>query len=255
MERRFEFGRNWLRFSNRLTENDVEAAVESLKQVLPGNLDGSSFLDAGCGSGLFSLAARRLGAEVVSFDFDSDSVRCTEEVRSRFVGNDPNWRIERGSVLDEEYLKSLGEFDVVYSWGVLHHTGNLWRALEDILRSVKPAGVFFVSIYNDQGMLSRYWTAVKRLYNSGRVGRTVVVATHLPYLLARLIVRGITGRLTFERGMSAWFDLIDWLGGYPFETASPEQVFEFCASKGFRLTYLKTCRGRHGCNEFVFERQ
>src|SRR5438105_7182534 len=129
---RFGFGENWSRFLELLDEGRISRAEESLKGMLEvESLAGRSFLDIGSGSGLFSLAARRLGARVHSFDYDPKSVACTQEVRRRFYFNDPDWVIERGSVLDESYLKSLGQFNIVYSWGVLHHTGAMWQALEN----------------------------------------------------------------------------------------------------------------------------
>jgi len=129
---RFEFGANWRSFLNELDEARIAEAERSL-QLLIGRdrLDGSRFLDIGSGSGLSSLAARRLGAQVVSFDYDRQSVECTAMLRDQFFPNDPNWRVEHGSILNRDYLSSLGCFDIVYSWGVLHHTGAVREAIEN----------------------------------------------------------------------------------------------------------------------------
>ncbi len=138
---RFTFGRNWASFLQTLDESRIEQAELSLKTLLRlESLDGLRFLDAGSGSGLFSLAARRLGATVVSFDFDPQSVACTEELRRRFFPDSPDWSVLQGSVLDSSFLSSLGRFDVVYSWGVLHHTGQMWKALGNMPPLLLPTG-------------------------------------------------------------------------------------------------------------------
>jgi SAM-dependent methyltransferase len=266
--RRFEFGENWRRFLAVVDEERIEAAERSLLQMVPAEaLRGRTFLDIGCGSGLFSLAAVRLGArEVRSFDFDPDSVACAAELRRRFSAQPARWSIEQGDVLDRDYVQSLGRFDVVYSWGVLHHTGAMWLALDNAIAAVRPGGSLFISIYNDQGARSRIWRAVKRTYNRLPPARRVpfAIAVMAPWEVmsalksaARLrpldYVRQWTGD-DRARGMSRWHDLIDWVGGYPFEVAKPEAIFEHVRVRGFRLERLVTCGGGSGCNQFVFVR-
>lgn len=252
--RRFAFGRNWAQFLTGLNEDKIQRAELSLCAMLDvEDLRDKRFLDAGSGSGLFSLAARRLGATVVSFDYDPESVACTNELKRRYFADDSRWDVRQASVLDEEFLASLGEFDVVYSWGVLHHTGQMYRSIANIASCVASNGRLFIAIYNDQGWISRYWSTVKRLYNGGAIGRWVAIAVHVPYLGLRWFVRTVSGR-PLQRGMSLWHDMIDWLGGYPFEVASPEAILRVLRRGGFVLEALKTCGGRMGCNEFVFRR-
>lgn len=254
---RFDFGANWARFLGSLSDERIAHAEESLRRMLGvTNLAGKRFLDVGSGSGLFSLAAFRLGAQVVSFDYDPQSVACTRALRERYAGGDSSrWRIEEGSALDTAYLRSLGQHDVVYSWGVLHHTGQMWPALDNMVPLVNPQGQLFIAIYNDQGWISRYWTWVKRNYVNRPLLRWPLVALHAPYLYGlRWLVRQLSRRQRLERGMKLWHDMIDWVGGYPFEVARPEAVFDFYRQRGFDLQALKTCGGRQGCNEFVFRR-
>jgi SAM-dependent methyltransferase len=171
--------------------------------------------------------------------------------------------IESKMVLDAGYLESLGQFDFVYSWGVLHHTGNLWQALENVAPLVKQDGLLFLSIYNYQPFLSAYWRLVKRIYNHlPKVGRLAMTVALFSFYGGGLFVADLArGRSPFHRwaghgrrGMSMYVDIQDWVGGYPFEVASPEEIFRFYRDRGFALRELKTCGGKHGCNQFVFER-
>lgn len=257
---RFQFGENWRRFLANLDEQRISVAEDSLRNMLEvANLEGRTFLDIGSGSGLFSLAARRLGARVHSFDYDPQSVACTQELRRRYFADDPDWRVEEGSALDPAYLASLGKFDFVYSWGVLHHTGSMWRALENAVIPVRDGGLLFIALYNDQGGISRRWATIKRNYVRHPVLRGPIVAWSFIWLNGGGFIKGLLRghpMRVFQnpgRGMSVWHDMIDWVGGYPFEVAGPGEVFEFFKKRGFSLTHLVTTHSL-GCNEFVFQR-
>jgi len=257
---RFSFGKNWSSFLHTLDQSRIDIAVQSLKDLLQvKTLSGQTFLDVGSGSGLFSLAARKLGARVHSFDFDPASVACGKTLRDRFDAAPAEWKIEQGSALDRTYLHALGQFDVVYSWGVLHHTGKMWDALENVSGLVNPHGKLAIAIYNDQGWRSRAWLRVKQLYCRHWWGRGLVLLFFLPWFFVRtVLVSLIRGRNEFatyrrHRGMSIVHDWIDWLGGLPFEVATFEELKQFFETRGFRELTSRRTR-RLGCHEFCFQR-
>ena len=258
---RFEFGANWRTFLNTLNDERISEAEKSLTEMLGKKpADGQTFLDIGSGSGLFSLAARKLGYSVYSFDFDKNSVECTRSLKNKYFHSDDQWVIEEASVLNKKYIAGIDQFDVVYSWGVLHHTGQMWTALDNACLPVKPGGKLFIAIYNDQGIQSRIWLFIKKTYNANLFGKLLIKILLIPYfaitffLFDLLTLKNPFSRYSEykkSRGMSIFTDWIDWMGGYPFEVATPKQIIDFYKERGFMTDKIITTK-RHGCNQFVF---
>jgi 2-polyprenyl-6-hydroxyphenyl methylase/3-demethylubiquinone-9 3-methyltransferase len=254
---RFRFGENWSQFLELLDDRRISEAEDSIAEFLgTRDLAGRTFLDIGSGSGLFSLAARRLGARVHSIDFDPLSVACTQSLKERFFRNDPEWEVTRGSVLDPNLMSHLAEFDVVYSWGVLHHTGEMHRAIRHAIERVAPKGVLHLALYR-KTWFCPLWKLEKRLYCAsprwiqraacGLYGATIGVAY-------RVLHRG----RALPRGMDLDRDIHDWLGGYPYESITPKALKAFVCAFGFvvRAQTIKS-EGMHvtpGCDEFTFQR-
>ena len=261
----FGFGQNWTNYLEHLTDERIATARTSLQDFLQvESLEGKSFLDIGCGSGLFSFGAYQLGAaRIESFDVDSFSVHCTTHMRER-AGEPEHWQIGHGSVLDDEFMKSQDEFDVVYAWGCLHHSGHMWHAIENAAARVAPGGHFYLAIYGDRRhgvMTSQNWLRVKRLYNRmpGPV-RTLMTWIYGAGLLLSKVVRlknpvRYVREYKQDRGMSWQHDLVDWIGGYPYEYASVQELFEFLRAKrpDFYLANLHTSKGL-GNHELLFKR-
>src|SRR6266545_2128449 len=238
-DRRFGFGDNWLDFARALSAGQIAEAEKSVRDLLQRDtLAGLSFVDIGSGSGLFSLAARRLGARVHSFDFDADSVLCTARLRERHRPDDPDWTIEQGSILDRDYVRKLGTFDVVYSWGVLHHTGAMHDALSAAARLVAPGGVFGFALYH-RTLMCRLWRWEKRWYSGAspqaqRRARALYIALlRAAFFIVGRDFRSHVANYHSVRGMDFAHDVHDWMGGYPYESILAPEVDALMRPLGF----------------------
>jgi len=241
-EVRFSFGENWSKFLGHVTPEQVAHAQASVKRLTGLNsLAGERFIDIGCGSGLFSLGAIRLGAETVaSVDIDPNSIACAITLRSRIGASADQWSVIKASALDSAAMANLGQASIVYSWGVLHHTGDLWGAVRNTMELVSPGGMLCLALYNHPRNEDMHMK-LKRTYN--RLPRSVRPVMASAYAAARLRtvimeqkrnpIQYIRNYGEESRGMSFWRDVEDWLGGLPCEFASAEDVEAFAKARGF----------------------
>lgn len=255
----FSFGENWKKYLQGVGDEDIARAEQDFKEVAGiDSLVGQSFLDIGCGSGMNSLVAFRMGAKrVLSIDYDPNSVEAAKYLRSKFQIEKERWEIRHGSALDSAFMSSLGKFPFVLSWGVLHHTGDMWRAIDNASKCVAPGGRFFIALYNHTKYAEK-WLTIKRIYNrSPGFVKKLMILGHGTYGYTRGLLHGRTPRMvrkSIPRGMDYWRDIEDWLGGLPYEYCKPDEIVDRLVPSGFSLQKLKTTRGL-GCNQFVFDLQ
>jgi len=249
----FGFGKNWERYiKQHFSDERVEISRKHLLDFLKvQNLEGKYFLDIGCGSGLHSFAAVKAGADrVVSFDYDQNAVNTAARLKA-YAGNPPHWSVLQGSILDEALLEKLEPADIVYSWGVLHHTGDMWRAIRNAARLMKKTGRMYIALYTDDPYFDQpktFWVDIKRRYNHANwLGRKRMEAWYFWTFYLQKKVNGLPGLIRQareykkSRGMDMYTDAVDWLGGWPFEFASVEEVRLFGTEKlGLKLVNIAT---------------
>jgi SAM-dependent methyltransferase len=259
----FEFGENWKNYSRTIDRKRIDAAIEGMKRLFPEGLADKAFLDIGSGSGLHSLAALSLGAlPVTAIDIDENSVAATQDTLTRHAP-DKAWTARITSVF-EATPETLGTFDVVYSWGVLHHTGDMWLAIERAAGLVKPGGQFAIAIYSTT-MFDGFWKLEKQIYaRSPSPVQRCIRGLYMAALLARHAVTqrnpvAVVKNYAEQRGMNFSHDAHDWLGGYPYETATATELRDRVCAMGFaeqRAFPLPVTYGLFGagCHEFVFRK-
>lgn len=217
-------------------------------------ISGKSFLDIGCGSGIFAIAAKRLGAsKVVGLDVNPICVDVARLNSRKYLENSSQIDFAIQSILDPIASDLSLPYDIVYSWGVLHHTGSMWPAISNAAKMVPPNGLFVIAIYNKH-ISSKAWWLIKPIYNMlPKIFQKIMILLFVPVIfLAKLLVTG-KNPLNKQRGMDFYYDVIDWVGGYPYEYASAAEVISYCEKLGFRLEKLVPPEVPTGCNEFVFK--
>ncbi|PHQ81346.1 MAG: SAM-dependent methyltransferase [Coxiella sp. (in: Bacteria)] len=265
LDSHFKFGENWSDFSQGITKKHIQEARQSfITLVGTDDLSQQRFLDIGCGSGLFSLAASSLNAEhVLSTDIDPNSVKTTQHVLEQFATH-KNYACQQISVFDLD-PKTQGTFDIVYSWGVLHHTGSMYKAITHAASMVAPNGKLVIALYR-KTKLCGWWKFEKRLYS--RAPKFIQALLRYPFaglLLLAYCAKGKTPRKLFneykeKRGMSFMHDIHDWLGGYPYESITPHELHQFAAQIGFKVEREYTrppgmeALFGSGCDEYVLKR-
>ena len=245
----FSFGRNWEEFIDRYFNEERVALSKChiLDFLKMPNLKGKYFLDVGCGSGLSSLSAFEAGADkIVSFDIEPASVTITRKLKKK-KGNPQNWTILKGSILDRDFLKQIEPADITYSWGVLHYTGAMWKALRNISMLIKKNGLLYLALYEKTRRFNS-WIRIKKKYSkSSPFGKKIMEIQY--FLLHTIVLHLIRGQNPFRyisnykknRGMSYWTDVKGWLGGYPYECAKIEEVLQYCREElDLELINIKT---------------
>ena len=267
--KRFDFGENWKNFNKKyLTEDRIKQANDAfIKFTEIQTLKELTVVDIGCGSGIHSFNFSKMNPKsLLSFDYDSKSVEATNYLRG--VDKNNNWEVRQGSILDDKFLLSLPKFDLVYAWGVLHHTGNVWKALMNSCDLVSGGGHLYIALYSKNvNSKTDYWIKIKKKYNkSSRIGkifleskfilkdisiRAIFVLKYLLKSFLNLNFNDLFTNLTSHRyrGMNYIIDVRDWLGGWPMEFVWDNEVIEFVVNLNFRLVKIKT---GEACTEFLF---
>jgi 2-polyprenyl-6-hydroxyphenyl methylase/3-demethylubiquinone-9 3-methyltransferase len=262
----FAFGQNWREYAKMVTEAQIaEARTGLLRLIRADEMAGKSFLDIGCGSGLHSLVALQCGVEhVVAIDVDENSVSTAHTLLNRFWSRSDKYNCRIGNILTGVGLPEE-QVDIVYSWGVLHHTGAMWEAIEKASRYVKPGGKLIIAIYL-KTMFCDFWEWEKRFYSKASpLLQIPILLGYSTLCVLRMLLKGVNPvqhirTYNINRGMSWWHDRIDWLGGWPYESATPKDVIEFLKRRGFALEgSYGTARTLgllgSGCAEYVFKNE
>jgi len=257
---RYGFGDNWYDFISNLNPEQISIATSELKSLI-GDIAGKTFLDIGSGSGLHSLSALGLGAaHVMAIDYDPMSVKSTHTMLTKHAP-EKSWEAHQGDILANPLNNE--KYDVVYSWGVLHHTGDMWKAIKNATKTCKNGGLFAIALYTKTPFCT-FWKHEKRIYSKYKLFRPVLDGIFITMLLLRKALAGINplryvSEYKSNRGMNFFTDIRDWLGGYPYESVSDAELDSFLTAQGFILVKKQKTSPSIGvfgssCGEWVYKK-
>jgi 2-polyprenyl-6-hydroxyphenyl methylase/3-demethylubiquinone-9 3-methyltransferase len=264
--RHYSFGKNWLEYSQSINSIHVDHVTSDLSRLLNlKDLTQKSVLDIGCGSGVHDVGFYQLGCRnLTAIDYDQDCITATNQTLEKFCPGS-GYKILQGDILSSK-TQSLGKFDIVYSWGVLHHTGNLLEAICKASTLVAREGHLAIALYR-KTLMCGFWKAEKRLYSRlPRIFQRFLELIYISFFSIALLFTQKTSITNYiesyssKRGMNFFADVKDWLGGYPYESISPHELRKLMSSLGFRQVYSLEGNSRigifgSGCDEFLFQKK
>jgi len=263
----FAFGENWAEYARSIGDAQIAEAEAGLSRLLgTSELRGKRFLDIGCGSGIHSLAALNLGAsEVLALDLDPQSVTTAQSLLAR-LARGKQFRVAQISVFDLD-PSLFGTFDVVYSWGVLHHTGDLNRAMHKAAAMVADKGMLLFALYRRTWAcpfwkLEKEWYSRAAVYQQERALKIYMFLFRMGLWATGRSLKRYLANYKAHRGMDYYHDVHDWLGGYPYESIFPDEVDALMIGTGFSQVRSFLISGRRkpvrpfgsGCDEYVYRR-
>ena len=264
----FKFGKNWKEYLEKTNDQNILYASRDLETILgTNNIKNKSFLDIGCGSGIHSLSALTLGAKYVeSFDLDPINIKNTQNFIEKWW-EEKNYDIYQNNILDNNVQNK--KFDIIYSWGVLHHTGNLELAIKNSLKYCKSGSILFLALY-EKTYYCEIWKKIKKFYNSSN--KFTKFSILYSYIIFKIIVLILLFKNPYKhirdyqnneqnRGMLFFNDQVDWVGGYPYESITKKEL-ETIVGEDFSLRFynksktgiLRSLLG-NGCSIYTFEKQ
>ena len=138
---------------------ELQGVIQHLTELFPEGVKGKKVLDAGSGSGMVSIAFAVMGASVTGVDITS---KCIENGRKRAKAFGVECRFVQS---DLTMLDLHEDFDIIYSWGVLHHTADAKASFFRLVEHLRPGGEIIIAVYL-RTAFSSFWNFSRVFYQS-----------------------------------------------------------------------------------------
>ncbi len=220
---------------------ELQGALKHIQELFPEGVKCKRVLDGGSGSGMISVAFAVMGADVTGVDV---TPKCVENGCKNADLFGVQCRFLKRNLLS---LDLCGEtFDIIYNWGVLHHTQDARKSFTNLAKHLKPGGEMIVAVYL-KTVLSGFWNFLRIFYQeSPQVFKTLFLNT------GSIFLNGVDyfNNLFFNkerymmRGTNNKEILNDWFG-VPYRTFHTyEEVFEWFRENGLEYQLVNSATGR-----------
>ena len=219
---------------------ELEGVIKHLQHIYPDGLEGKTVLDGGCGSGMVSVAFATLGADVTGVDVTR---QCVENGRK----NAQRFGVECRFIQADLVTLSLDDqFDIIYTWGVLHHTPDAEASFHSLATHLKEDGDIIIAVYL-RTPLSGFWNSIRVFYQRSPSMLKTVTRKTTAALLAGVDMakRLVGGRQRYMmRGTSNEEIVNDWFG-VPHRTFhSYDEVYKWFEDAGLAYELVDPHTGR-----------
>ena len=215
----------------------------------PEEIKGKRVLDAGCGTGIFSIIFARNGAaEVIGLDISPGSLTTARHLKDNFKLD--NVHFQQADMLQLPFPNQ--SFDIVWAWGTVHHTLNPWQAMEELLRVLKPGGSILLAIYTKTKITFLHEIIRKTLIKTSR-------KTWQPLAKIMAFFRGPVVAIFKKREKSRQGEkleelIFDWYFVPIRHHYYPREIKDFLEQKGLTIEKFLPASGRFdSTSNFIYK--
>ncbi len=215
----------------------------------PEEVKGKTVLDAGCGTGVFSIIFARNGAaKVTGIDISPGSLGTARGLKEKF--GLANAEFQQQDMLHLSFRDA--SFDIVWAWGTVHHTTDPLGAITELIRVLKPGGSLFLAIYKQTSVTWIHEIIRKTMIRTPRWSWNVLakagafMLTPVVFLFKR--------RQKSRKGEKLSELILDWYFVPIRHYYTPEEIRVFLERKKFRIEKYLAHSGRfNSSSNFIYK--
>ena len=215
----------------------------------PQDIEGKSVLDAGCGTGIFSIIFARNGAaSVLGIDISEGSLETAKALKTKF--DLENASFQKQDMLDLPFADE--SFDIVWAWGTVHHTTDPFKAMSELIRVLRAEGSILLAVYTRTRVTFLHEIIRKALVRTPR--KTWKALSKILALVLSPVVYFFKKREKSRKGEKLEELIMDWYFVPIRHYYYPEEIKVFLEEQGFTIEKYLPASGRfNSTSNFIYK--